>query len=190
MALQRGSLVPESGSGDHFPAERKGSPVRSPTRAPRCGARSAPVAVTAHRGKHRRLVVQPGTQWVPFRRGLPIVGRNVRFRAIARRAGVVDMRGFVVSGRLRDVRSDAESEARSATISPRPSRDDAQLLDEAVGVARRVPALEAGLVHPQPAEVVAVGEEPRVDGHATGLGVRVDAGHPSAHAIRVEDVVP
>jgi hypothetical protein len=69
-------------------------------------------------------------------------------------------------------------------------RGSSQLLDETVGVARRVPALETGLVHPQPAEVVAAGEEPRVNGHATGLGVRVDAGHPSAHAVRVEDVVP
>src|SRR5947207_2012049 len=70
------------------------------------------------------------------------------------------------------------------------ARTMAWLLDEAVGVARRVPALETGLVYPQPAEVLAVGEEPRVDGHATGLGIRVDASHPSAYAVRVEDVVP
>jgi hypothetical protein len=45
-------------------------------------------------------------------------------------------------------------------------------------------------VNPQPAEVVAVREEPRVDGHATGVAVRIDAGHPGANPVGVEDVVP
>src|SRR6476646_7681129 len=63
-------------------------------------------------------------------------------------------------------------------------------IDVAVRVARRIPSLEAGLVHSAPTEVVAVREEARVDGHATRLDVRVDARHPSAHAIRVEDLVP
>jgi hypothetical protein len=53
----------------------------------------------------------------------------------------------------------------------RPSRGDAWLLDEALGVARRVPALEAGPMHPQPTEVVAVRDELWVQGHAVGLGV-------------------
>src|SRR5438128_3750603 len=67
---------------------------------------------------------------------------------------------------------------------------DGQSVNEAVRVARGIPSLEAGLVHPSPTEVVAVREEPRVDAHATGLDVRVNASHPSADAVRVEDVVP
>src|SRR6476660_1624564 len=63
-------------------------------------------------------------------------------------------------------------------------------VDEAVGVARGIPSLEAGLVHSAPTKVVAVREEPRVDGHATCLDVRVNAGHPSAHAIGIEDLIP
>src|SRR5436309_12268692 len=66
----------------------------------------------------------------------------------------------------------------------------AESVDEAVRVARGVPSLEACLVHSAPTEVVAVREEPRVDRHATGLDVRVDARHPSAHAVRVEDLIP
>src|SRR5919204_366868 len=50
--------------------------------------------------------------------------------------------------------------------------------------------IEAGLMHPKPAEVVAMREELRVQGHASGVGARVDAGHPSAYAVRIEDVVP
>src|SRR5918992_90378 len=67
---------------------------------------------------------------------------------------------------------------------------DLRLVDEAVRVAGGVAALEAGLVDPPSAEVVAVREELRVHGHAAGLGVRVDTGHPGAYAVRVEDVVP
>src|SRR5204863_7193441 len=66
----------------------------------------------------------------------------------------------------------------------------AESVDEAVRVARCVPSLEAGLVHSAPTEVVAVREEPRVDGHATRLDVRLDARDPRAHAIRVEDRIP
>src|SRR5256885_13671904 len=66
----------------------------------------------------------------------------------------------------------------------------AESVDEAVRVARGISSLEAGLMHPAPTEVVAVREEPRVDGHAAGIDVRVNAGHPSAHAVRVEDLVP
>src|SRR6476620_10289411 len=63
-------------------------------------------------------------------------------------------------------------------------------VDEAVRVARGIPSLEAGLVHSAPTKVVAVREEPRVDGHATGLDGRGIAGHPTAHAIGVEDLIP
>src|SRR6266511_5798457 len=45
-------------------------------------------------------------------------------------------------------------------------------------------------MRPQSTEVVAAREETGIDRHAAGLGVRVDAGHPGAHAVRVEDVVP
>src|SRR5919204_1006626 len=69
-------------------------------------------------------------------------------------------------------------------------RSDVALVDEAVGVARRVPALKAGLVYPAPAEVVAVREEARIDSHTADVGVRVDARHPRADALRIEDVVP
>jgi hypothetical protein len=71
-----------------------------------------------------------------------------------------------------------------------PRRGTADLVHEAVRVARRVPGLEAGLVYPQPAEVVAVREEALVEAHAAGLGVRVDAGHPGAHPVGVEDLIP
>jgi hypothetical protein len=67
---------------------------------------------------------------------------------------------------------------------------DSELVHEAVRVARRVPGLKAGLMHPQPAEVVAMGEEPRVEREAARLGVGVEADHPRAYAVRVEDLVP
>src|SRR6266699_3477434 len=69
-------------------------------------------------------------------------------------------------------------------------RRAAALVDEAVGVARGVAALEAGLVHAQAAEVVAVREEARVSGHAAGVDVRIDSSHPGTHPLGVEDLVP
>ena len=91
---------------------------------------------------------------------------------------------------LRSAHDTSESTSPSRARRARALSSYSRLLDEAVRVARRIPALQAGLVHAQTAEVVAVREEARVDGHAAGLCVRVDAGHPSAHAVRVEDVVP
>src|SRR5215216_4848142 len=60
----------------------------------------------------------------------------------------------------------------------------------AVGVAGGVAGLQPGLVDPQPAEVVAVGEEPRVHGHPTRPRVGVQLGRPGPDAVGVEDVVP
>src|SRR5690606_15186884 len=61
---------------------------------------------------------------------------------------------------------------------------------EAVGVGGGVAALQPGLVHPQPAEVVPVGEEPGVQGEAAAVGAGVQLGLPGADAVRVELVVP
>src|SRR5207249_8927205 len=56
----------------------------------------------------------------------------------------------------------------------------------AVGVAGGIPALEAGLVDAQPAEVVAVGEEPLVGGQAAGVEVGIQLGQPGADPVGVE----
>ena len=53
-----------------------------------------------------------------------------------------------------------------------------------------IPTLQAGLMHPTTAEVVAMREEARIDSHAASVGVRVDARHPAADALGIEDVVP
>ncbi|EUA10233.1 hypothetical protein I553_3839 [Mycobacterium xenopi 4042] len=54
---------------------------------------------------------------------------------------------------------------------------------EAVGVAGRITALQPRLVHPQPAELLAVREEAGV-GHQTASGdVSVELGHPRADAL-------
>src|SRR6266508_249653 len=60
----------------------------------------------------------------------------------------------------------------------------------AVGVAGGVAALQPGLAHPQPAEVLPAGEEARVRGDAAGVQVGVELGRPGADAVGVEDVVP
>jgi hypothetical protein len=57
------------------------------------------------------------------------------------------------------------------------------LLDEAVRVARGVPALQAGLVDAQAAKVVAVWEEARIDGRAAAFRVGVDPGRPRAYPV-------
>src|SRR4029450_13902572 len=59
----------------------------------------------------------------------------------------------------------------------------------AVGVAGGFAALEAGLVHPQPAEVVAVREEPGVGGQPA-LRPGGQLAPPGPDPARVEDVVP
>ena len=69
---------------------------------------------------------------------------------------------------LRSAHDTSESTSPSRARRARALSSYSRLLDEAVRVARRVPALQAGLVHAQTAEVVAVREEPRVDGHAAG----------------------
>src|SRR6266498_1694476 len=46
----------------------------------------------------------------------------------------------------------------------------------AVGVAGGVAALQPGLVHPQPAEVLAVGEKPRVRSKPTAVQLGVQLG--------------
>ena len=42
-------------------------------------------------------------------------------------------------------------------------------------------------MHAQAAEVVAVGEEPRVEAIPPAVDIGVDPGHPGADAIRIED---
>ena len=49
---------------------------------------------------------------------------------------------------------------------------------------------EPGLVHLQPAEVIAVGEEARVGGDPAVVGVGVQLGHPRPHPVGIEDRVP
>ena len=49
--------------------------------------------------------------------------------------------------------------------------------------------LQPGLVHPEPTEVIPDGEEPRIRSDPTA-GVRVEFGHPRAHTVGIEDVVP
>src|SRR5947207_13962766 len=56
---------------------------------------------------------------------------------------------------------------------------EATLVDVAVRVARRVPALQARLVDAHSAKVVTVREEARVDRHAAAVGVCADTRHPS-----------
>src|SRR5438034_4469943 len=67
---------------------------------------------------------------------------------------------------------------------------EAALVDVAVRVARRVPALQARLVDAHSAEVVTVREEARVDRHAAAVGVCADSRHPGADTLWVEGVVP
>src|SRR6059058_3006152 len=67
---------------------------------------------------------------------------------------------------------------------------EAALVDVAVRVARRVPALQARLVDAHSAEVVTVREEAAVDRHAAAFGVCIDTRHPGADSLWVEDVVP
>src|SRR5438105_13658496 len=55
---------------------------------------------------------------------------------------------------------------------------EAALVDVAVRVARRVPALQARLVDAHSAEVVTVREEARVDRHAAAVGGGADTRHP------------
>jgi hypothetical protein len=87
----------------------------------------------------------------------------------------------VASGRARLGHGHARVDARKGGVF-------AALLDETVGIARCVSALQAGLVHAQSAEVVVVGE--RIAGPVSCLRLRrrVDAGHPGANAVGVEDV--
>ena len=43
---------------------------------------------------------------------------------------------------------------------------------------------------PQPAEVLALREEPRVDVHTPALGIGVDTRHPGTYTVGIEDLVP
>src|SRR4051794_40012196 len=58
-----------------------------------------------------------------------------------------------------------------------------------VRVGRGVAALQSDLVHAQATELLAVREESLVDAEPA-VGVGVELGHPGAHAVRVELVVP
>src|SRR6185369_13684629 len=58
----------------------------------------------------------------------------------------------------------------------------------AVRVAGRVAALQPGLMHPQPAEVVAVRKERRV-GNQPAVGC-IELGHPGADTVGIELVIP
>src|SRR5437763_5727545 len=100
--------------------------------------------------------------------------------------GAVEDRSPLVSAVVVPVEPAGRGRASGVGVAPnqRPG-----LFDEAVRVARGIPALKARLVHAQTAEVVTVWKEPRVNGHAARLGVRVQAGHPSPNVVRVEDVV-
>src|SRR5260370_19825430 len=60
---------------------------------------------------------------------------------------------------------------------------------EAVGVAGGVAALQPDLVRSAAAECVALEEEPLVERDPAALA-HVELGHPGAHAVRVELVVP
>src|ERR671936_1675653 len=73
---------------------------------------------------------------------------------------------------------------------PRISGRSFPLVDEAVGIARRIPALETRLMHPHPAKVIAVREKARVDAHATAVRIGINARHPGADPFRIEDVIP
>ena len=73
---------------------------------------------------------------------------------------------------------------RASSVLYPPSRRSSTSRSDASPPCRRVWCTRS------PRKVVAVRKEPRVDGHAAGLRVRVDAGHPGADAVRVEDVVP
>jgi len=80
-----------------------------------------------------------------------------------RRQGSSRWRGQAEAGRERYGTFAVLARRRRAAVTGqrrRSGRGDAQLLDQAVGVASRVHGLEAGLVHPQPPEVVTVPEEP------------------------------
>src|SRR5436189_2492407 len=66
------------------------------------------------------------------------------------------------SGELTEPRTGAFGFSAPCRLSPERLRGS-RLVDKTVRVAGCVPALQASLMHPQPAEVVAVREEPRLD---------------------------
>ena len=59
----------------------------------------------------------------------------------------------------------------------------ARSVGEAVGITRRVTALQPGLVHPQAAEFVAVREEPGVGNQPARVNVGIELGQPCADAV-------
>src|SRR6185312_3211070 len=60
----------------------------------------------------------------------------------------------------------------------------------AVRVAGSVAALQPGLMHPQPTEIVAVWEESDIRDKTARGDIGVELGHPCADAVGVEHLVP